>query len=246
MDVDEQLDQRLREATPPVSARTPEIRRELDALVVAVTPVQRRRRRMTRASLVAATAVGALGVGTAAAAAGLIPGWSVLTGSGQTCQVDVIAAAAQAGDSEPDATFGATERAEAVVAARIFLEGFDYDSIDRDAAISRWQAVEDAAIAAQPDSAERRPALTGDDLEVTALTYDVTTRLGNHLAARSRPRFPQPRAGPHGYSATPRRHVHRVTGGTDQTHSSAGLRTRRTATSGSNGFCQSASAVWFW
>ena len=31
MDVDEQLDQRLREATPPVSARTPEIRRELDA-----------------------------------------------------------------------------------------------------------------------------------------------------------------------------------------------------------------------
>lgn len=184
MDFDEQLDQRLWEATPPVSARTPEIRRELDALVVAATPVQRRRRRMTRASLVAATAVGAMGVGTAAAAAGLIPGWSVLTGSGQTCQVHVIAAAAQAGDGGPNATFDATERAEAVGAARIFLEGFDYDSIDRDAAISRWQAAEDAAIAAQPDPAERQPALNGDDLEVTALTYEVTTRLGNHLAAR--------------------------------------------------------------
>lgn len=184
MDVDEQLDQRLREATPPVSARTPELRRELDALVVAATPVQRRQRRMTRASLVAATAVGVLGVGTAVAAAGLIPGWSVLTGSGQTCQVHLIAAGAQAGDGEPNATFEATERAEAVAAARIFLEGFDYDSIDRDAAISRWQAAEDAAIAAQPDPAERQPALNGDDLEVTALTYEVTTRLGNHLAAR--------------------------------------------------------------
>lgn len=184
MDLDEQLDERLRKAAPPVSVRTPEMRRELDALVVAATPVQRRRRRMTRVSLVAATAVGALGVGTAAAAAGLIPGWSVLTGSGQTCQVEVIAAAPNAGDGEPGAKFDATERAEAVAAARIFLEGFDYDSVDRDAAISRWQAVEDAAIAAQPDSAERQPALTGDDLEVTALTYDVTTQLGNHLAAR--------------------------------------------------------------
>lgn len=184
MDLDEQLDQRLRKATPPVSVRTPELRRELDALVVAATPVQRRRRRVTRASLVAATAVGALGVGTAAAAAGLIPGWSVLTGSGQTCQVEVIAGAPHAGDGEPDLKFDATEQAKAVAAARIFLEGFDYDSIDREAAISRWQAAEDTAIAAQPDPAERQPALKGDDLEVTALTHEVTTRLGNHLAAR--------------------------------------------------------------
>lgn len=184
MDLDEQLDDRLREATPPVTVRTPELRRELNDLVVAATPVQRRRRRMTRASLVAATAVGALSVGTAAAAAGLIPGWSVLTGSGQTCQVEIIAAAPHAGDGEPDARFDATERTEAVAAARIFLQGFDYDSIDRDAAISRWQAAEDTAIAAQPDPAERQPALTGDDLEVTALTYEVTNRLGNHLAAR--------------------------------------------------------------
>ncbi len=184
MDVDEQLDQRLLEAAPPVSTRTPEIRRELDALVVAATSVQRRRRRITRASLVAATAVGALGVGTAAAAAGLIPGWSVLTGSGQTCQVEVIAAAAQASDGEPNATFDATERAAATASARTFLEGFDYDSIDRDAAISRWQAAEDTANAAQPDPAESQPALKGDDLEVTALTYEVTIRLRNHLAAR--------------------------------------------------------------
>lgn len=183
MDLDEQLDERLRDAAPPVSVRTSELRRELDALVVAVTPVQRRRR-MTRASLVAAAAVGALGVGTAAAAAGLIPGWSVLTSSGQTCQVDVIAEAPHAGDGEPGANFDATEQTEAVAEARLFLEGFDYESIDREAAISRWQAAEDSAITAQPDAAERQPALTGDDLEVTALTYEVTTRLGNHLAAR--------------------------------------------------------------
>jgi hypothetical protein len=184
MDLDEQLDERLREAAPPVAVRTPEMRRQLDALVVAATTVQRRRRRLTRASLVAATAVGALGVGTAAAAAGLIPGWSVLTGSGQTCQVEVIATAPHAGDGEPDATFDATEQAEAVATARIFLDGFDYDSIDRDAAISRWQAAEETVIAAKPDPTERQPALTGDDLEVTSLTYEVTTRLRNHLAAR--------------------------------------------------------------
>lgn len=184
MDLDEQLDERLRDAAPPVSVRTLEMRRELDALVAAAMPIQRRRRSTTRASLVAATAVGALGVGTAAAAAGLIPGWSVLTGSGQTCQVEVIAAAAQAGDGEPDPTFDATERAEATAAARVYLGRFDYDSIDRDAAISRWQAAEDAVIAAEPDPAERQPALNGDDLEVTALTYEVTTRLGSHLAAR--------------------------------------------------------------
>ena len=184
MDLDEQLDDRLRASAPPVSVRNSEMRRELDALVVAATPVRRQRRSMTRASLVAATAVGALGVGTAAAAAGLIPGWSVLTGSGQTCQVEIIATAPHVGDGEPDPTIDATEQAEAVSAARVFLEGFDYASIDRDAAISRWKATEETAIAAQADPAQRQPALTGDDLEVTALTYEVTTRLKSHLAAR--------------------------------------------------------------
>lgn len=184
MDLDEQLDERLREAATPVSVRTPEMRRELDALVAAATPVLSRRRRMTRASLVAATTVGAVGVGAAAAAAGLIPGWSVFTGSGQSCQVEVVASATPAGHGEPNAKFDATEHAQAVAAARTFLEGFDYASIDRAAAISRWQAAEDALIAAQSDPAERQPALMGDDLEVTALTYEVTTRLGEHLADR--------------------------------------------------------------
>jgi hypothetical protein len=183
MDLDEQLDERLREAAPRLTARTPEMCRELHALVEAATPLQRRRG-ATRASLVAATAVGVLGVGTAAAAAGLIPGWSVLTGSGQSCRVDVTAGPMSADDGQPDVRFNATERAETVTAARVFLLGVDYDSIDRDAAIARWQAAEDTAIVAQPDPAERQPALTGDDLEVTALTYLVTTRLGDHLAAR--------------------------------------------------------------
>ena len=184
MDLDEQLDERLLEAAPPITMRTLEMRQHLDAIVVVATPVQRRRGGMTRASLVAVTAVSALGVGTAAAAAGLIPGWSVLTGSGQTCQVEVIAGAPHAGSGEAEPTFDATERAEATAAARAFLGRFDFDSIDRDAAISRWQAAEDTVIAAEPDPAERQPALKGDDLEVTALTYEVTTRLEEHLAAR--------------------------------------------------------------
>jgi hypothetical protein len=185
MDLDEQLDERLRAAAPPVSVRTTEMRRELQALVVAATPPQRPRRRVGRASLVAAATVGALGLGTAAAAAvGLIPGWSLLTGSGQTCQVEVSAGAPPAGDGEPDVEFDATEQARAVTAARTFLQGFDYDSIDRHAAVSRWHAAEDAVRSAEPDPAERPPELAGDDLEVTALTYAVTQRLGEHLAAR--------------------------------------------------------------
>jgi hypothetical protein len=184
MDLDDHLDERLREAVPPLAARTPEMRSEVRALVEASTLVQRRRRGMSRASLVAVATVGALGVGTAAAAAGLIPGWSVLTGSGQTCQVEVVAGPGHAGDDEPGAQFNATERADAVTTTRVFLQDFDYDSIDRQAAISRWQTAEDAAVAEQPDPEERQPALTGDDLEVTALTYEVTTRLRDHLAAR--------------------------------------------------------------
>lgn len=164
MDLEDELDERLREAAPRLTARTPEVRRELHALVEAAAPVQRRRRAMSRASLVAATAVGALGVGTAAAAAGLIQGWSVLTGSGQACRVEVIAGRGHAGDGEPGAQVGAHKRAEAVTVARVFLQGFGYDSINREAAISRWQAAEDAALAAQPDPEERQPALTGDDL----------------------------------------------------------------------------------
>ena len=183
MTLDEQLDERLREAMPPVSARTPELRREIDALVGSAMPAQRRTFAMTRASLVAAATVGALGMGTAAAAVGLLPGWSLLTGSGQTCQIEVHAGVGAPGDGEPGADFDATERAEAVAAARTFLQGFDFDSINRSDAIARWQAAEEAAVAAQPDPAERQPGLSGDDLEVTALTYEVTQRLEDHLSA---------------------------------------------------------------
>lgn len=140
MNLDEQLDERLHGAAPPVSVRTAEMRRELDALVVAATPPPRPRRRTTRATVVAAATVGALGLGTAVAAAGLLPGWSLLTGSGQTCQVEVTADPRRPGDGEPGITFDAKEEeeAETLTAARVFLQRFDYDSIDREAANSRW------------------------------------------------------------------------------------------------------------
>lgn len=184
MNLDEQLDERLREAAPPVSMRTDGMRRELHALVEAATPLQRRRRKMPRASLVAVTTVGAFGVGTVAAAAGLLPGWSMLTGSGQTCQLEMTASAPLAGDGEPGTNVDATEQSKAVAAARVYLQNFDYNAINRNTAISHWQTAEDAATAAQSDPSERQPRLAGDDLEVTALTYEVTTRLSDHLASQ--------------------------------------------------------------
>jgi hypothetical protein len=184
MDLDEQLDERLHAAAPPIVLRTPEIRRELDALVALTMPTQRPRRRTIRATVVAGAVAGTLGLATVASAAGLLPGWALLTtGSGQTCEVRV-AADALAGDGEPGRQFSATEQAKTLASARAFLHAFDYDSIDRDEAIATYQAEEDAVITAQQDPAERQPRLEGDDLEVTAVSREVTERLGDYLEER--------------------------------------------------------------
>ncbi|GAA4118966.1 hypothetical protein GCM10022215_21110 [Nocardioides fonticola] len=181
MDFDEQLDDLLNRAAAPVSERTAELRRELDLLVEATAPTARRR--TVRAFGVAGAVAAGMGLTTvAASAAGLLPGWTLLnTESGQTCQVRV-AADAHDGDAH-DGQFTASERATTLAAARSFLDSFDYSSVDHAQAIAHWQAEEDAAIQGQPDPSERQPRLEGDDLEVTAVSYEVTQRLEDHLTA---------------------------------------------------------------
>lgn len=184
MDLDEQLDERLDAAATPISERTPELRRELDALVSLTMPTQRPRRRTVRASVVAGAVAGALGLATVASAAGLLPGWALLTtDTGQTCEVRV-AADALGSDGERGPQFTPSKQAETLASARVFLADFDYASIDRDEAIAHWQAEEDAATGAQGAPAERQPRLEGDDLEVTAVSHEVTERLGDYLNAQ--------------------------------------------------------------
>lgn len=183
MDLDEQLDNQLNRAAAPVSQRTAELRRELDLLIEATEPAPRRR--TTRAFGVAGTVVAGLGLTTvAASAAGLLPGWTLLTtDSGQTCQVRVAADALGA-DGEPGTQFKTSERAATLAAAQSFLDSFDYASVDHAQAIAHWQAEEDAAIEAQADPSERQPRLEGSDLEVAAVSHEITERLEDHLSAQ--------------------------------------------------------------
>lgn len=186
MDMDEQLDERLRAAATPITVRTPEVRRELDELVTSSMPTQRPRRKSIRAAAVAGAVASALGLATVASATGLLPGWALLTtSSGQTCEVQVVADERDAGNGEPGPSFTQTEQVETLASAQAFLEDVDYGSIDRDEAIAHWRAEENAAISAQKDPAERQPRLTGDDLEVTAVSHAITERLKSHLAARN-------------------------------------------------------------
>lgn len=181
MDLDELLDL----ATPRVTARTTDLQEELQLLAAESEAAQRRRRPM-RFALAGGVVAGVLGLGTVASAAGILPGWTLLTtGSGQTCEVAVHADLQTPGDAEGGAAlFDRVEQEETLAAAQKFLEGFDYDSIDRDEAIARWRAVEDEIRAQEPDPAERQPRLEGDDLEVTAVTRAVVERMRADLAAQ--------------------------------------------------------------
>jgi hypothetical protein len=75
------------------------------------------------------------------------------------------------------------QRQAVLFAAKQFLASFDYASIDRQAAIARWQASEAKTIAAAPAD-ERQPKLVGDDLELTAVYAEVNRQLDDYLVSR--------------------------------------------------------------
>lgn len=178
------LDTALTIAAPPVSASTDQLDAVLRELVAA-SESPRPRRRSSRLAVAGAVVVGLLGVGTVATAAGVLPGWTMLTtSSGQTCEVAVEVSLLHPGDGEPiSATFSRAEQEASLAAAQAFLDDLDYDTIDHDRAIARWQAVEADVRAGEPPD-ERQPELTGDDLEVHAVTWVVVQRMRADLAAR--------------------------------------------------------------
>ena len=130
--------------------------------------------------------VGVLGIGAVASAAGVLPGWpSFVTSSGQACAIEISASALEPGEGEPvSAGFTPTEKKAALTEAQAFLADFDYDSVDRQRAIAWWKTEESSARAGESDPAERQPTLTGNDLEVTAVSRWVLHELDEDLAAR--------------------------------------------------------------
>ncbi|KRF35331.1 hypothetical protein [Nocardioides sp. Soil805] len=177
-----ELDDLLDAAAAPVTPRTSRLRDELRHLVLESEAAQRRPAPL-RLALAGGVAASVLGLGTVAAAAGLLPGWTLLTtSSGQSCQVAVQADPRAPGDGEPSGTaFGRTKQDETLAAARAFLEDLDYAAIDRQDAIAEWRVAEDGVLADQDDPAERAARLVGDDLEVTAVTRVVVERMRTAL-----------------------------------------------------------------
>lgn len=173
---DDRLDSLLAHAMPATVASTADLRHELVLMAEHAGTVPRR-----RLGLVAGGVVGILGIGTAASAAGLLPGWQLLpTQGGQTCEVAVVASEREASP----ARFSESEQQRTLREAQRYLMTLDYDAVDRVEAIAAFQREEDIVIASQPDPAERQPRLTGDDLEVSAVFRAVTDDLAGHLASQ--------------------------------------------------------------
>ena len=161
------LDELLEASGTPVTPRSPGLQRDLDDLVAACEQAHLRRRGPVRVAIAGAAFAGVLGLGAVASAAGVIPGWpSFSTSSGQTCEIEISADPWGPGEGEQPiaASFSAAEKQESLTAARLYLEDFDYGSVDRATAIAWWQREEEAARAMQPDPAERQPRLTRDEL----------------------------------------------------------------------------------
>lgn len=180
------LDQLLDGCAPSVTPRTPQLDEDLHHLVAATEAAHIRRRRPVRVALVSGAIVAVMGFGAAASAGGVLPGWpSFATSSGQTCAIEVVAKRSN-GDGEPNnsRTFSADEQAETLAAAQRYLDHFDYDSVDRNAAIAWWRTEENKARAMQSDPRERQPRLRGDDLEVEAVSSWVVDHLRAHLAGQ--------------------------------------------------------------
>lgn len=133
------LDEQLAAAAPRMSASSPELDREL-ALVLAEAERLARpdgARRRTRLAIGGLAAVGALSLGTAAAAAtGVLPWFEtapaqgvVLTSNGSRCELTFGVKGIE--HSDHPAVDGTT-RATAVAMAERFLEGLDVAGIDVD------------------------------------------------------------------------------------------------------------------
>ncbi len=169
------LDDLLDSAAPQTARRTDELNRIL--LKVAQSAETRTRRpKRTRRYLVAGVALtGVIGLGGAAAASGIIPTWTPWrTDSGTLCSmkytvdpVDSPLARETADSPRPVYDDPAT------VEANYYLAQYDFDSIDRDAAVDRFVQEKHLNLPL--------PHTSEDELQVVAMYDLVTDQLTAHV-----------------------------------------------------------------
>ncbi len=133
-----------------------------------------------------------LGLGTVGAAAVINNGalWFTSTSSGDACEMQFVVQPVGPEDAASGeiATImegrtawpSASEQEEVAGEARQYLAAYDFDAIDRDAAIKEADEVQ-RRIIAEADPEEAQPLLEGDDLEMHAVSSKVVRDLTAHL-----------------------------------------------------------------
>lgn len=190
------IDDLLARSAPPVAPRTTQLRDDLRALVRESEPPPRRaRRRISRTAVGAGIVTGVLSLGVVGAAAVINDGalWFTTTSAGDACEMEFSVEPVgpeDAASGEPAMIMAgrtswpsAAEQKTTAAEARKFLAGFDYDAVDRAAAVRRFDVEQRRIIAAAP-SGEAPPLLTGNDLETTAVRSVVFDALSAHLKAK--------------------------------------------------------------
>lgn len=179
------FDSMLDASAPPATPRTPELERELGAMIseaeaVAAPVPSRLRRRMLIGGL---ATIGVLGVGAAANAGGVLPWFdspaaqnTQVTSTGVSCEVVY----GPKGHEDPNRSVNDATRAAAVAAAETFLREFDFSTIDVN------EALKNLPPRATTDS-ESGPAVTVEDHETSAVQAELGTRLSEYLAQRGLP-----------------------------------------------------------
>ena len=191
MDIDDLLER----SAPSVTPRTTELTEDLRALARESEPRGRARRRITRTTVSAGIVTGVLTLGGVGAAAVMNDGalWSTTTSAGDRCEMEFsvdLVGSEDVGNGEPAMIMAgrtswpsAAEQKRTAAEARRFLAGFDFEAVDRPAAIKRFDAEQRRIIAAAPPG-EAQPRLTGNDLETSAVSSVVFDDLAKHLKSK--------------------------------------------------------------
>lgn len=186
------LDDLLARSAPAVTPRTPALDDVLTELARETESRHRAAGRLRRAAG-AGVAAAALGLGVAGTAVAVNNGalWFTTTGSGDMCEMEFavhpVGISEELSSGEPATimegrtAWPSQEEQDAVATeARSYLGSYDFDAIDREAAMAEYD-VEQRRIIAEAAPGEKQPLDVGDDLEVRAVQTKVARDLVAHL-----------------------------------------------------------------
>lgn len=179
------LDDLLDSAIPRIAPRTGGLDQALLRVAQGAEAQTRRPERGPRYLVAGATFAGVIGLGGAAMAAGVIPTLTPWTGShGASCSfiyaVDPVGAPIPESADIPRPVYDDP----ATVEANSFLAQYDFDSIDREAAVNSFAEELRGKRAAMPaDQRPPAPDVNSDEFEGQAVDRLVQDQLDAHLKA---------------------------------------------------------------